>query len=143
MTFFAQELKKIADRSELICDPKYVGRVCMFRLSDDITGKMEFATEGVQGNFSAIKITLFNRKEGVIDTQKTSLVDIIGMKPLGKDRSSPIRSETEPHIWIYGKEEWYGFTPTDEDYSAMAQSADDYIGMFADLEQDETMDMGM
>ena len=143
MTFFAQELKKIADRSELICDPKYVGRVCMFRLSDDITGKMEFATEGVQGNYSALKITLFNRKEGVIDTQKTSLVDIIGMKPLPGNKQDAFRSTTQPHIWVYGKDEWYGFTPTDADYSAMAQSADDYIGMFADLEQDETMDMSM
>lgn len=143
MTFFAQELIKIADKSELICDPRYVGKVCMFRLSDDITGKMEFATEGVQGKYSAIKITLFNRKEGEIDSQKTSLVDIIGMKPIGKDKSTPLRSQTQPHIWIYGKEEWYGFTPSESDYSAIAETADCYLEMFSEPQMGEEMGMNM
>ena len=68
MNFFTSELKKIADLCEFVGEPKYVGRACVFRLSDDVTGKMEFMTEGIADHYSALKLTLFNRKEGVIDT---------------------------------------------------------------------------
>ena len=93
MNFFTSELKKIADRCEFVGDPKYVGRACVFRLSDDVTGKMEFVTEGIADHYSALKMTLFNRKEGVIDMQKIKLEDVIGNIRVGGE----IRM---PHIWI-------------------------------------------
>ena len=136
MNFFTSELKKIADRCEFIGDAKYVGRACVFRLSDDVTGKMEFMTEGIADHYSALKLTLFNRKEGVIDTQKIKLEDVIGKINVGGDMRNP-------HIWVYGQPEWYGFKPTNANYDAMAQAADDYLEMFAEPQMGESMGMGM
>ena len=136
MNFFAKELKKIADRCEFVGDSKYVGRACVFRLSDDVTGKMEFVTEGVAQEYSALKISLFNRKEGVIDTQKTALGDIIGRKEIYGNKKSP-------YIWNDGSPEWYGYKPTNADYSVIAQTADDYLEMFAEPQMNEDMGMGM
>ncbi len=136
MNFFTSELKKIADLCEFVGEPKYVGRACVFRLSDDVTGKMEFMTEGIADHYSALKLTLFNRKEGVIDTQRIKLEDVIGKIRISDSMASP-------HIWTYGKPEWYGFRPTEAHYSALAQVTDDYIEMFAEPEMNEGMGMGM
>ena len=124
MNFFAQELKKIADRCEFINDAKYVGRTCVFRLSDDVTGKMEFMTEGIADHYSALKLTLFNRKEGVVDTQRIKLEDVIGMIKFNNYTISP-------HIWVDGCPKWYGVAPTEAHYNTLAQVADDYLEMFA------------
>ena len=135
-TFFAQELKKIADRCEFVGDARYVGKACVFRLSEDVTGKMEFATEGMAQEYSALKITLFNRKEGVIDTQKTTLGDIIGRKNIYDNKKSP-------YIWGVDLPDWYGYKPTNSDYDAMAQTADDYLEMFAEPLMGESVGMSM
>ena len=50
MNCFTDELKKITDRSEYIQNPKFVGQSCVFRLSDDVTGKLEFIT-GIATHF--------------------------------------------------------------------------------------------
>lgn len=125
MTFFTQELKKIADKCEFIGDAKYVGRACVFRLSDDVTGKMEFVTGIVADNYCDLKLTLFNRKEGVIDTQRIKLVDVIGKINVGA-------YVMNPHIWINKDPEWYGFKPTETHYKTLAQTIDGYLEMFAD-----------
>ena len=135
-TFFAQELKKISDRCEFVGDARYVGKACVFRLSEDVTGKMEFVTEGVAQEYSVLKITLFNRKEGVIDTQKTTLSDIIGRKEIYGNKKSP-------YIWNDGSPEWYGYKPTNTDYSVIAQTVDDYLEMFAEPLMSEDIEMGM
>ena len=136
MNFFTSELKKIADLCEFVGEPKYVGRACVFRLSDDVTGKMEFMTEGIADHYSALKLTLFNRKEGVIDTQRIKFEDVIGNIHVGGD----IR---KPHIWIDRNPEWYGFKPTDAHYNALAQAADDYLEMFAEPQMGEDIGMSM
>ena len=136
MTFFAQELKNIAERCEFVGDARYVGKACVFRLSENVTGKMEFATEGVAQEYSALKITLFNRKEGVIDTQKTTLGDIIGRKTIYGNKKSP-------YIWSVDFPDWYGYKPTNADYDAMAQTADEYLEMFAEPQMGEDIGMSM
>lgn len=125
MNFFTQELKKIADRCEFIDDPKYVGKTCVFRLTDDVTGKMEFMTEGITDHYSALRLALLNRKEGVVDTQWIKLVDVIGKINVGAYVISP-------HIWIDTDPEWYGLKPTVAHYNTLAQTVDGYLEMFAD-----------
>lgn len=137
MNFFAQELKKICDRSDYIHDPKFVGRAAMFRLTDDITGKMEFVTQGHANHYTALKLSLFNRTEGVIDNQAVKLSEIISKKNMHG-------SMIDPHIWTdCGESDWYGFTPTNADYSAMAETTDDYLSCFADQEMSESEDLGI
>ncbi|SDA30245.1 hypothetical protein SAMN02910447_03151 [Ruminococcus sp. YE71] len=127
MNFFTQELKKICNRSEYIQDPKFVGRVAVFRLPDCVTGKMEFVTRGYADHYSALKISLFNRKEGQIDCQIIDLAELLGMK---KMRSG---NTVAPHIWRAGSDvSWYGFAPTESDYDKMAETTDDYLSCFTD-----------
>lgn len=137
MNFFAQELKKICDRNDYIHDPKFVGRTAVFRLTGDITGKMEFVTQGHADHYSALKLSLFNRTEGVIDNQIARLSEIIGEKNMHG-------TMINPHIWQDGNSiAWYGFTPTNADYSAMSETVDNYLSCFADQEISESEDPGI
>lgn len=134
MNFFTDELKKITDRSEYIQKPKFVGQSCVFRLSDDVTGKLEFVTGIIADNYNSLRLKLFNKTEGLIDTQLIRISDIIGNKRFNND-------SLVPHIWKYGNEvEWYAYKPTNSDYSTMSQTVDDYLSCFAEQELTESED---
>ena len=134
MNCFTDELKKITDRSEYIQNPKFVGQSCVFRLSDDVTGKLEFITGIVANHYNSLRLKLFNKSEGPIDTQLMGIGDIIGNKKIYSNIQSP-------YIWKDGNNvEWYGYKPTDSDYSAMSETVDDYLSCFAEQELTESED---
>ena len=134
MNFFTDELKKITDRSEYIHNPKFVGQSCVFRLSDDVTGKLEFVTGIVANHYNSLRLKLFNKSEGPIDTQLMGIGDIIGNKKIYSNIQSP-------YIWKDGNNvDWYGYKPADNDYSAMSESVDDYLSCFAEQELTESED---
>ena len=137
MNFFTQELQKITDRSEYIKNPKFVGKSCVFRLSDDVTGKLEFITQGCADNYTALKLTLLNKREGPIDVQAMNITDVIGLKTVRGDSISP-------HIWRYGNDiDWYGYHPNGNDYSAMSETVDDYLSCFAEQELTEDEELSI
>ena len=139
MNFFTDELKKITDRSEYIQNPKFVGQSCVFRLSDDVTGKLGFVTQGYADNYTALKLTLLNKREGPIDTQLMGIGDIIGNKKIYSNIQSP-------YIWKDGNNvDWYGYKPTDSDYSALSETVDDYLSCFAEqeLSEDEELNISL
>ena len=134
MNFFTDELKKITDRSEYIQNPKFVGQSCVFRLSDDVTGKLEFITGIVANHYNSLRMKLFNKSEGPIDTQLMGIGDIIGNKKIYSNIQSP-------YIWKDGNNvDWYGYKPTDSDYSAMSETVVDYLSCFAEQELTESED---
>jgi len=134
MNFFTDELKKITDRSEYIHNPKFVGQSCVFRLSDDVTGKLEFITGIVANHYNSLRLKLFNKSEGPIDTQLMGIGDIIGNKKIYSNIQSP-------YIWKDGNNvDWYGYKPNDSDYSAMSETVDDYLSCFAEQELTESED---
>ena len=134
MNFFTDEIKKITDRSEYIRNPKFVGQSCVFRLSDDVTGKLEFVTGIVANHYNSLRLKLFNKSEGPIDTQLMGIGDIIGNKKIYSNIQSP-------YIWKDGNNvDWYGYKPTDSDYSAMSETVDDYRSCFAEQEITESED---
>ena len=134
MNFFTDELKKITDRSEYIHNPKFVGQSCVFRLSDDVTGKLEFVTGIVANHYNSLRLKLFNKSEGPIDTQLMGIGDIIGNKKIYSNIQSP-------YIWKDGNNvNWYGYKPADNDYSAMSDTVDDYLSCFAEQELTESED---
>ena len=60
--------------------------------------------------------------------------DIIGNKKIYSNIQSP-------YIWKDGNNvEWYGYKPTDSDYSAMSETVDDYLSCFAEQELTESED---
>ena len=132
MTFFELELEKIADRSEMIREPKFVGNNCVFRLSDEITGKMYFYQGPRSNNFNLVRINLYNRKEGFIDALTIKLIDI-----LGTINGYAPSVENRPHP------KWNCGELSDEDYSEIARNADEYLDMFGEPQMSDNMDIKM
>lgn len=139
MNFFTDELKKITDRSEYIQNPKFVGQSCVFRLSDDVTGKLEFITGIVANHYNSLRMKLFNKSEGPIDTQLMGIGDIIGNNKIYSNIQSPYIRKDENNV------DWYGYKPTDSDYSALSETVDDYLSCFAEQEltEDEELNISL
>ncbi|MBP7187241.1 MAG: hypothetical protein KBA55_10850 [Ruminococcus sp.] len=126
MTFFEEELRRIADMTAYIEEPKIVGRSCIFRLTENITGKLTLTTCGMADKYEALKIDLINRNEGCIDTQYIQFVDVWGKMPFNSDFISP-------YAWTsYGKTEWYCVQPENEQYELLSEKVDEYLECFID-----------
>lgn len=76
------------------------------------------------GKYTAIKASIINRKDGVVDQQTFKFSDIIGMKP------HRIRGQEAPYMWEYNnKPVWY--TPvTIEEKARIADTVLDYVEMY-------------
>ena len=124
MNFFTKELQKIVAGCKNIHQPKFVGRECVGRLSDDITVKLSFYAVSVSGHYDALKIRLINRHEGELDSQILRFGELWG---------------NSPHAWDDGgNPRWYGFTPTKEQYQALSAEINDYLDCFTEPELEET-----
>ena len=111
----------------------------LYVVSDDVTGKLGFVTQGYADNYTALKLTLLNKREGPIDTQLMGIGDIIGNKKIYSNIQSP-------YIWKDGNNvDWYGYKPTDSDYSALSETVDDYLSCFAEqeLSEDEELNISL
>ena len=124
MTFFAKELKHIAEYSEYIYQEKYAGNTLVFALTENITARIDFATTMIANQYNVVQIKLINKAEGVIDTLRLTLSDVIGKK-------RAVFGEVAPHIWKDGNNvDWYGYHLKVNDYIAIAQEIDNYLSCF-------------
>ena len=63
--------------------------------------------------------------------------DIIGNKKIYSNIQSP-------YIWKDGNNvDWYGYKPTDNDYSALSETVDDYLSCFAEQELTEDEELSI
>ena len=127
MNFFEQELRKLVGQSNALADPKYIGRACYGRVSDNIRAKLQFVEMGHADHYVGLKVTLLNNTEGEIDT------NIIRFKDIWNDDN--------PHIWRSGNDHgWYGYKPTPADFEMLADSFDEHLEIFSeDIEYGQTM----
>ena len=127
--FFEQELRKLFEDEEMIQSPQFSGRACLGTLDHDVRVKAEFVSMKIADEYDALRLTVLNRKEGVIDRTTLRIVDMIGRK---KIPSNPyFKDGMSPHIWTdRGKHEWYAYTPDVSDYIAMRQEAARYLETF-------------
>lgn len=94
--FFEQELRKLFEDEEMIRSPQFSGRACLGTLERDVRVKAEFVSTKIADEYDALRITVLNRKEGVIDKTTLRIVDIIGRK---KIPSNPyFQDGMSPHI---------------------------------------------
>ena len=134
MNFFEQELKKVMEGSKVLKDQRYTGRICYGVIDNDIRARVEFVTLGVHENYSGIKATLINRKEGNIDSMVIRFADLFGKKMVSNPN---FKDGLVPHIWKNGMDhEWYVYRPTEQDYKAMAGQLNEYLSVF----QEENME---
>lgn len=130
MNFFAQELKKIVGQTHP--GATYAGRACYITLGDTNRAKLEFVTQGKADHYEALRITVLNRQDGLVDQNTMlfrELIDVQGM------RDNCFRRDI-PYAWTYnGTTEWYAYQPTADDYQTMGAAVDEYLGVFQELEQ--------
>ena len=132
MNFFEQELNKIMAESAILKEQKYVGRSCYGAIGEDLRARIEFVTLGTCDHYAGLKTTIFNRKEGMIDSMVLRFTDIWG-KP--KVNNPNFRDGINPHIWTNGgKSEWYVFQPVSRDYQKIACSVEKYLSVFQDMD---------
>lgn len=138
--FFEQELRKLFADGSIIDDPKFVGRACLGSLDGDLRVRAEFISMGVADHYRALRLTVLNRKEGVVDRSILHFEDVLGKKEV--PGNSNFRNGVFPHIWDdRGKAEWYAYKPTPADFEALRQAAGDYLDVFRERTPERAMDI--
>ena len=136
-TFFEKEMRKLFRQGLDLPDTAFVGRVCYGKLNEDVRVRMEFVTERIADQYSALKVTLLNRKEGPIDSILLSFSDVLGKKPTTNPN---FQEGIVPHIWKNRNTfAWYVYQPTAADYKILAAAVGSYTAMF----RKEEMAQGM
>lgn len=132
MNFFESELRKIMGNSSVLKDQKYVGRICYGTISKDLRARVEFVTLGICDHYAGLKISIINRKEGVVDSMLLRFTDVLGKQ---KTNNPDFTGEVNPHIWTYdGISEWFAFRPKTADYQKLANGVENYLSIFQDME---------
>ena len=137
MNFFEKELRKIVGSAYL--DAKYVGRAAYVDLGEGNRAKFEFVTLGHADNYVAIRGKIINQRDGEIDVNVMRFTDILGKK----QTSNPnFRDGNTPRVWTdNGKSDWYGYKPTQADYSLLTRNVSEYVSIFQEESQETGMSM--
>ena len=137
MTVFEQELKKLFGGSIRLSNVRFVGNACYGRLTDTIRAKIQFIAGNISNQYNALKITLINRNEGNIDSICLRFIDLWGEKHTRNLRCS---NGVYPHLWDdSGEVGWYVYQPTANDYKVLLSAAEDYLELFCEPVQEQTM----
>ena len=137
ITFFEKEMRKLFQQGLSFPETVFAGRTCYGKLEEDIRVRMEFATEGVADHYSALKVTLLNRKEGPIDSMLLRFSEVLGKKPTTNPN---FREGIVPHIWKNGDTfAWYVYQPKAADYKTLADAVGSYTAMFQKEEMSQDM----
>ncbi len=129
MTVYEQELRKLFEHSNLVDRPQFSGRVCVGDLGKDLRVRAEFLSTHVSSQYDAIRLTVLNRTEGVVDRTLLRFQDVWGKKQVPNNPN--FRSGVIPHLWDdYGKVEWYAYHPTAADYAALRDAVGQYLSAF-------------
>lgn len=129
MNFYEQEMRQMFGDTDIIQDAKFVGKTMLGKLDEDLRVKLQFVDTFISGQYNAVRATIINRTDGVIDQETFKFRDIIG--PYRKKSGDLV----DPHMWEYNnKPEWY--TPLT--MSLKAQIADtvlDYVSLYQSEDQ--------
>jgi len=130
MGFFEDELRKLFGANSPIADARFGGRACVGRLGETTNVKLQFVTLGTYEKYEGIKATVYNRKDGEIDSSTFRFADI-----LGKNVRKNNLNRDLPYVWKNSNvgHEWYSYKPTAADYAAVANEVNGYLELF--LEQ--------
>lgn len=135
MSFFTNELKKIFSDDALVSEPAFVGQTCYGYLGQDLRVRAEFVAPRIVDHYDALKISILNRTNGVVDTISLKLRDVWGTKAVPNNPN--FRDGVNPHIWVYnGKADWYAYHPTSTDYKVLRNTVKTYLDMFRPRENE-------
>ena len=139
MNFLRAELKKILSMTEYCEEAVYVGNCGYVRVNEDVRMRLEFSKSST-GTYDGIVMTMFNRKEGMIDTNALKFRDIWGRKAVSNPN---FKEGIIPHIWENKEKEWYVYKPNQKDYQILADEISQYVGLFQEAEIAQGPQMNM
>ena len=128
MNAFEMELKKILSQSKEATHTTYVGRAVYIQVAPELRVKLEFISLNIANQYNALKLTVLNRIDGVVDINILRFGDLLGKKMV----SNPNFSDgVIPHLWDdYGKVRWYVYQPGQADYKLLTGVVDEYLQIF-------------
>lgn len=134
MNFFTKELKKFVGPSHP--GATYSGRACYIRLDESNRAKLEFVTHGLADHYEALRITILNRQDGMVDQNTMLFRELIDVKGA---RDKCFHREI-PYVWtpLHDETEWYSYQPTAADYRTIGTAVDEYLEVFQELGQQQS-----
>lgn len=138
-TTFENELRRIFDDMDCFEQDglKYVGRAFYGKIDDDLILKAEYVSLRVLDCYSALKLEVLNRDEGVLDSNIIHFSEIWGRKPTDNPN---YKNGVHPRLEKDGdKLNWCIYTPTGHDMWQLREVVADYVSVY----QGFNMDVGM
>lgn len=134
MSTFKKELEKIFGNDAVCTDTTYVGTTCYEKISDILRVRAEFIDRSVVGWYDALKISIINRNEGVIDSAVIGFGSVLGVKKVSNPN---FQNGISPYMWINGgKLDWYVYKVSSKDYEALADAVKNYLDVFREPVQE-------
>ncbi|MBQ2931786.1 MAG: hypothetical protein IJE62_02945 [Clostridia bacterium] len=129
--FLENELRKIFGNDDMFSNTKYISGVCYGELDSDLKIKCQIDDSGVSRNYDVLRITVINRKDGVVDKHAIQFFDVWGRLPVPGNPN--FKEGVAPHIWAYdGKTEWYAAAPKERHYEILKENVKNYLDIFRD-----------
>ncbi len=134
MNFFEQEMRLMLEDNNLLTDMKFTGKMMIGKLDNDKVLKAEIVTTGHADHYTAIKASVINKNNGIVDTNIFKFSDIIGLYNRGNGYE-----KIDPYIWdIDSDPRWH--TPISKQQKAeIGNTVLEYGQMF----QDQQYALGM
>ncbi|WP_180994580.1 hypothetical protein [Clostridium sp. chh4-2] len=122
------ELKRLFENRIAMSETKFFGRTCMGRIGDGLIGKIEFHNTSGREFYPHIKVSVFERTNGMVDQITFLMMDVIGKNQKNDSAIIPALIHSE------GKLVW-NFDITEEDRKELVDAVNEYLGMFQSLEE--------
>ena len=108
--FFQQELRTLFADGAIIYDPVFVGRACIGALDERRQVRAEFVRMGYADHYEALRLTLLDNDQGVVDKLTLRFKDVWGKKKI--PNNPYLRDGVNPYIWEDGSQtDWYASAP--------------------------------
>ena len=131
MNFFEQQMRQMFGDTDIIREPKFIGKTMIGKLDDELLVKLQFISSFNSTEYTAVQASVINRTEGVVDNQTFEFSDLIGIQIFDSGE------KVEPHMWERGGNSDWFIPVTDAQKEQIACAVLDYVGMY----QEEEMGM--
>lgn len=116
MVNFYEWVKKVLGVTRYSEDATYIGSCGYVRVNEEVRMRLEFSRSSTT-TYDGIVMTMFNRKEGMIDTNALKFRDIWGRKG---GQQSQFQGRDYPAYLGKQGEEWYVYKPNQKDHQILA-----------------------
>ena len=132
---YERALRDLFGKSEILSGAVFTGRTCLARLDQDLRVKIQFVTNGIAGDYTAICASIINRRDGVVDKHTFPFRDMVPAR-----QTSQAYGKQYPYIWEYqGEPQWYGQPLSVKEKQLVREAILDYVEMYMEQEPVQTV----